>query len=34
VAIEMLEGEVRDAAKRASGGVTPVGPADHEDDEV
>lgn len=33
VAIEMLEGEVRDAAKRASG-VARVGAADHEDDEL
>ena len=33
VAIEMLEGEVRDAARRAAGGA-PSGPADHEDDEI
>ena len=30
----MLEGEVREAAKRASGEAPPAGPADHEDDEV
>ena len=34
VAIEMLEGEVRDAAKRAAGTAPPSGPADHEHDEV
>jgi trk system potassium uptake protein TrkA len=34
VAIEMLETEVRDAAKRAAGGAPPTGPADHEDDEL
>jgi len=34
VAIEMLEVEVRDAARRAAGTAPPVGAADHEDDEV
>jgi len=34
VAIEMLEGEVRDAARRAAGGAPPSGSADHEDDEI
>jgi len=34
VAIEMLEFEVRDAAKRASGTAPKVGAADHEDDEL
>ena len=34
VAIEMLEGEVREAAQRAAGGARPSGPADHEHDEV
>ncbi len=34
VAIEMLEDEVRDAAKRAAGTAPKVGAADHEDDEV
>ena len=33
VAIEMLEAEVRDAAKRTSGGAK-VGATDHEDDEL
>lgn len=34
VAIEMLEGEVREAAKRAAGTAPKVGAADHDDDEV
>jgi trk system potassium uptake protein len=34
IAIEMLETEVRDAAKRASGLAPRAGAADHEDDEV
>jgi trk system potassium uptake protein TrkA len=34
VAIEMLETEVREAAKRAAGGAPPSGPTDHEDDEL
>jgi trk system potassium uptake protein len=34
VAIEMLEGEVKDAAKRATGKAPRAGAADHEDDEI
>ena len=34
IAIEQLEGEVREAAKRAAGGAPRLGAADHEDDEV
>jgi trk system potassium uptake protein len=34
IAIEMLETEVRDAAKRAAGTAPRSGPADHEDDEI
>lgn len=34
VAIEMLEGEVRSAAKRVAGVAPKVGAADHEDDEL
>jgi trk system potassium uptake protein TrkA len=34
IAIEQLESEVREAAKRASGGAPRLGAADHEDDEI
>ncbi len=34
IAIEQLEGEVREAAKRATGRAPKAGAADHEDDEV
>jgi trk system potassium uptake protein len=34
IAIEMLESEVREAAKRAAGTAPKTGSADHEDDEI
>jgi trk system potassium uptake protein TrkA len=34
IAIEMLEEEVRDAARRAAGTAPKIGSADHEDDEI
>ena len=34
IAIEMLETEVREAARRAAGTAPRTGPADHEDDEL
>ncbi len=34
IAIEMLESEVREQARRAAGTAPKLGPADHEDDEI